>query len=169
MYKENKRRRHDKSHTTLDNVSDDNEIRNESDTAHYFSSFSDFLVSDDIMGSGNDFDYCVMCMKTGNTMRPLSISERIALLCDHRLYVSHAARRCITIRCEKPLQRTQEPTRLAFHQVQRLISDLILELSSVKRTSFLSEDDRNLSDDDYISWTDWTLDQLKSMVLLIAP
>ena len=34
--------------------------------------------------------------------------------------------------------------------------------------SFLSEDDCNFNDDDYISWTGWTLDQLKSMVLLIA-
>ena len=121
------------------------------------------------MGSGNDVDYCAMCMKTGNAMRPLSISERMTLLCDHRLYVSPTARRCITNCCEKPCQRPQEPTRLAFHQVQHLISDLILELSSVKRTSFLSEDDRNLTDDDYLSWTGWTLEQLKSMALLIAP
>ena len=89
MYKENKRRRRDKPHTTLDNVNDNNETRSEPETAYYLSSFSDFLISDDIMGSGNDFDYCAMCMKRGSEMRPLSISERMTLLCDHRLYVSH--------------------------------------------------------------------------------
>ena len=52
--------------------------------------------------------------------------------------------------------------------MQRLISDLILELSSAKRTSFLFVDDRNFSDDDYISWSGWTLDLLKSVTLLIA-
>ena len=97
------------------------------------------------------------------------ISERMILLCDHRLYVSPTARRPITICCEKSCQCSHEPTCLALHQVQCLISDLILELSSAKCTSFLSEDDRNFSDNDYISWTSWTLDQLKSMALLIAP
>ena len=106
MYKKNKRRRRDKPHTTLDNVNDDNETRSEQETAHYLSSFSDFLISDNMMGSGNDFDYCAMCMKTGSAMRPLSISERMTLLCDHRLYVSSTAWRCITICCEKPCQRS---------------------------------------------------------------
>ena len=91
MYKENKRRRRDKPHTTLDNLNDDNGIRSEPETAHYSSSLNDFLASDDIMGSVNDVDYCAVCMKTGNAMRPLSISERMTLLCDHRLYVSPTA------------------------------------------------------------------------------
>ena len=169
MHEENKRRRRNKPHTKLDNINDDNETRSEPETTNYLSLFSDFLVSDDIIGSGIDLDYCAMCMKTGNAMRSLSVSERMTLLCDHRLYVSPTAHRCITICCEKPCQRFQEPTRLIFHQVQRLISDLVLELSSTKCTFFVSEHDRNCSDDDYLSWTSWTLDQLKSMALLIAP
>ena len=165
----NKRRRRDTPHTKLDNVNDENEKRSEPETTHYLSSFRGFLVSDDITGSGNDSDYRAMYMKTGNAMRSFSISERMTLLCDHRLYVSPTARRCITICSEKSCQRSQEPTCLAFHQVQRLISDLFLELSSAKCTSFLSEDDCNFSDDNYLSCTGWTLDQLKSTALLIAP
>ena len=110
-----------------------------------------------------------MCAKTGNGMQPLSMSEHMTLLCDHCFYVSLTARRCITICCEKPYQLFQETARLAFHQRQRLISDLTFEFSFLKCTSFLSEDDRNLSDDDFMSWTGWTLDQLKSVALLIAP
>ena len=152
MYKENKRRRCDKPHAKLDNVNDDNETRSEPETTHYLSSFSDFLVNDDIIGSGNDLDYCAMCMKTRNTIQSLLISERMILLCAHHLYLSSTVRQCITICCKKPCQRSQQPTRLAFHQVQRLISDLILELSFAKSTSFLSEDGR-IFNDDYLSWT----------------
>ena len=100
MYEENKRCRRDTPHTKLDNVNDDNETRSEPETTYYLSSFSDFLVGDDIMGSGNDLDYCAMCMKTGHAMRSLSISEHMTFLCNHRLYVSPIARRCITICCE---------------------------------------------------------------------
>ena len=34
-------------------------------------------------------------------MRSLSKSERMILLCNHHLYVSATAQRCITISCEK--------------------------------------------------------------------
>ena len=50
MHKENKRCRHDRLHTTLDNVSGDNETRSEPKITYYLLSFSNFLVSDDIMG-----------------------------------------------------------------------------------------------------------------------
>jgi len=169
MYKENKRRRCDKPHTALDNVDDDNESRSEPETASYWSSSSGFLISDDIMGNGNDFDYCAMCMKTGNPMRFISTSERMTILCDHRLYLSPTARRCTTICCETPCQRPQERSRLAAHEVQRLINDLIIELSHAKQTPLVSENDPNFIDDDYIAWTGWTMEQLKSMASLIAP
>ena len=79
-----------------------------------------------------------------------------SLLRDQRLYASATAQHCITICCENLCQSSQEQTRLGFHQVQCLVINLILELSSAKCISFLSEDDRNFSADDYISWIDWT-------------
>jgi hypothetical protein len=169
MYKENKRRRRDKPHTALDNINDDNEERSGPEIGHDLPSFNDFLVSDDIMGNGNDFHYCSMCLKMGNLMRPLSTSERMTLLSDHRIYVSPNARRCVTACCETPCERPQEPTRLSSHQVRRLISDLILQLSRAKHTPLLAEDDPTFSDDDYIAWTGWSIDQLKSMTVLITP
>ena len=118
---------------------------------------------------GDDFHYCIMCTKMGNLMRQLATSERMILLCDHHLYSSPGAQRCITICCEVPCQRTHQPNRLSSDQVQRLISDLIMELSRAKYTPLLAEDDSVYNDDDYTAWIGWTLDQLKSMTSLVAP
>jgi hypothetical protein len=127
MYKENKRRRHDKPHTALDSINDDNEERNAPEIGHDLRSFNDFLVSDDIMGNSNDLDYCSMCLKMENLMPTLCKSERMTLLSDHRIYVSPNARRCVTARCETPCERPQEPTRLSSHQVRLYLYLLTLE------------------------------------------
>lgn len=120
------------------------------------------------MGNGNDLDYCVMCMKMGNSMRCVSTSERMTLLCDYRVYSSPNARRCVIPCSEAPRDRSHEPAHLSSHQVQRLISDLMLELSRAKHTPLLAEDDPGFSDDDYRAWTGWNLNQIKSMTSLIA-
>ena len=165
MYKENKRHRYEVSHLTSDNVVDD---RDEPETVDQLASFTDFFTVNEVMGNGDDFHYCIMCMKTGNPMRQLSISERVILLCDHYLYLSPGARRCITICCETLCQSIHESTRLSSGQVQRLISDLIMKRSRVKHTLLLAEDDPVHNDDDYTLWIGWTLDQLKSMTLFVA-
>ena len=103
MYKENKRRRYEVPHLIWDNVVDD---RDESETVDRLPSFTDFFTVNKVMGNGDDFYYCIMCMKMGNPMRQLSTSERMILLCDLHLYSSPAAQRCITICCEVPCQRT---------------------------------------------------------------
>ena len=109
MYKENKRRRYEVSHLISDNVVDD---RDQSETVDRLPSFTNFFTVNKVMGNGDDFHYCIMCMKMGNPMRQLSTSERMILLCDHHSYSSPGAQRCVTICCEVPCQRTHEPTRL---------------------------------------------------------
>ena len=166
MYKENKRRRHDESHHMLECVVDGT---NKPEAVDHLPPISNFFTLNEFIGDGNDVDYCIMYMKKGNPTRVLSTNERMSLLCNHHLYSSPGARRCITICCEIPCQHTHESSRLSSNQVQRLINDLVMELSHAKNASLLSDDDTALNDDDYTAWTGWTLDQLKSMTSLIAP
>ena len=166
MYKENKRRRHDRPRTPPVNINGDNDEMSESKPARLSESVSDFLVCYDIMDNGNDFDYCLMCMKTGNSMRYVSTSEQMTLLCDYRVYSSPNARWCVIACCEAPQERSHEPAYLSSHQVQRLICELMLELSRAKPTPLLAEDDPALSDDDYRAWTGWDISQVKSMTSL---
>ena len=93
----------------------------------------------------------------------------MSLLCNHHLYSSPGARRCITICREIPCQRAHEATRLSSNQVQHLINDLMVELSRAKNAPLLADDDATFNDDYYTAWTECTLDQLKSMTALIAP
>ena len=71
MYKENKRRRYEVSHLTSDNVGDD---KDKPETIDRLPSFIDFFTVNEVMGNGDDFHYCVMCMKTENPMRQLPTS-----------------------------------------------------------------------------------------------
>ena len=66
MYKENKRRRYEVPHLISDNVVDD---RDESETVDRLPSFTDFFTVNKVMGNGDDFHYCIMCMKMGTPMR----------------------------------------------------------------------------------------------------
>ncbi|CAF1014916.1 unnamed protein product [Didymodactylos carnosus] len=56
-----------------------------------------------------------------------------------------------------------------FHSLCHLINDFIFELSHAKTTPLLSENDTNLLEDDYISWTRWILEQLKQMTTRVSP
>ena len=108
-------------------------------------------------------------MKTGVAMVHLSVSESVTLLSDHRIYTSRNAHRCTDHCCSSPRKRPHEATNLSTEQVIDLIIDLISELSRVKPTPLLSRSDSILTEEDYISWTEWTSQQLSNMTSLITP
>ena len=168
-----KERRHHRS-SQYEVVVDTNTINHEDvDEAQQLletsSVFNTDIVLNEIYGNGDDYLYCAWCMKTDVIMVPLTLQERIAFLLDHRLYTSRNARRCTRNCCKTPRKRPDEPTNLSSEQTVDLINDLIAELSRVKATPLLSENDIILTEEDYISWTGWTLEQLNNMTSLIAP
>ena len=77
-------------------------------------------------------------MKSGVETAPLSLSEGMTLLCDHKLYTS-SARRC-TNSCYDTLRgRPREWTQLSTKQAAELIYDLTTEQSRLKSTPFLAD------------------------------
>jgi hypothetical protein len=162
--------RRSQQQSTID--TDDREDLDEAEQQQQESSSSilnNIIVLDGIYGNGDDYLYCAWCMNTGLAMVDLSLSERIILLLDHHLYTSRNARRCTDSCCIAPRKRLHEPTKLTTEQAIDLITDLIFELSRVKTTPLLSENDIILTEEDYISWTGWTLQQLNDMTSLVAP
>ena len=149
-YTGSKRCWRDKPYTTPDNGSNNKEMRSEPEKAHYFSSFSDFLISNDIMGSRNNFDYCAMCTKTRNATWPLSINERRIPLYDHRLYVSPIALHYVYYTL---LWETMSPLSGLYscHISSSTAPDQWSSPWTFFRlnTGFLHEDDRNFNDNNY--------------------
>ncbi|CAF4815848.1 unnamed protein product [Rotaria socialis] len=111
------------------------------------------ILITNVFGNGDDDLYCSWCMKTNATMMKLTLSERISLLLEDRLYTSRKAMKCSQPCCTIPHKRSQELTKLSAEQ----------------NTHLLSENDTILHDDDYVSWTGWSLSQLKDMTTLVAP
>ncbi|CAF4806951.1 unnamed protein product [Rotaria sp. Silwood2] len=127
------------------------------------------FVLNEIYGNGDDYLYCAWCMKTGVIMVQLTLLECMALLLDHGIYTSRNARRCTNNCCRTPRKRPHEPTNLSSELAIDLINDLITELSRVKVAPLLSENDIILTEEDYINWTGWTLQQLNNMTSIVAP
>ncbi|CAF5223412.1 unnamed protein product, partial [Rotaria magnacalcarata] len=100
-------------------------------------------------------------------MTQLSLSERMTLLCEHNLYTSPTARPCTDSCCNTPRKRSHERTHLSSQQAVNLINDLTTELSCVKITPFITDNSTVLYKEDYLSWTGWTLEQLKEMTSLV--
>ena len=77
-------------------------------------------------------------MKSGVETAPLSLSEGMTLICDHKLYTSPSARRC-TNSCYDTLRgHPRERTQLSTKQAAELIYDLTTEQSRVRSAPFLA-------------------------------
>ena len=68
MYKQNKRRRRDESHYMSGHAVDGT---NKFEAVDRLPPISNFFTLNEFIGDGNDFDYCIMCMKKGNPTRSL--------------------------------------------------------------------------------------------------
>ena len=136
FYKENKR---DRS-SNVGSIGDDDDLKeyleeeNEKPQPSIF--FDNLLILDDIYGNGNDYIYCIFCMKSGVETTPLSLSRRMTFLCDHKLYTSPNAPRCTNSCYDMPRKRPHERTQLSTKQASELIYDLTTELSRVKAHHF---------------------------------
>ena len=152
LYRENKRRRASdmQSVPNTDDLTDD---ADEGEEAQQQTVFSANVVFDNIYGNGDDYIYCAWFMKPGDEMTLLSLYDRMTLTCQHNLYTSSNVRRCTTSCCDTPRKRPHERTRLSVTQATDLINDLIIELSRVKTTPIITENDTTLSNEDYLSWT----------------
>jgi hypothetical protein len=168
LYRERNHRRSSQQQSTLD-TNDPEDLDDGQQQQELSSVLDNGIVLNGIFGNGDDYLYCSWCMKTGVVMVDLSVSERLTLLLDHHIYTSRNARRCTDHCCNSPRKRPHEATNLSTEQATDLITDLIFELSRVKTTPLLSQSDSVLTEEDYISWTGWTSQQLSNMTSLIAP
>ncbi|CAF1288111.1 unnamed protein product [Adineta ricciae] len=93
----------------------------------------------------------------------------MTLLLENHFYTSRSARRCGQPCSETPRKRTDEVTRSSAKETTDLMDDLLNELSHARNTRLLSETENILADEDYVSWTGWTIEQLRNMAMLIVP
>ena len=166
FYRRNKRRRSSNTGPVFEDDSLKGYAEEENEELQQSISFDNLLLLDDIYGNSDDCIYCVFCMKSGVEMMLLSLSERMTLLCNHKLYTSsNACRR--TSSCYDTLRRRlQERTQLSTKQAAELVHDPTTELSRVGSIPLLTDNSIAFSDDDYLSWT---FQQRKRMTSIVEP
>ena len=87
FYKENKHRRSSNVGPVFDDDGLKENPEEENEKLQRIISFDNLLVLEAIYGNDDDYIYCVFCMKSDVEMTPLSLSEHMTLLCDHKLYI----------------------------------------------------------------------------------